>query len=213
MRKFCGLRFCRQRHADQRGLSFVSKHRSNSACMIVDKAKEHYAKVWSRWLAHHLRTADGAFPGAVDAAQLFQQIRTRRGIPLEIKREPNDGYWSKSGTSSRSAHPTGAVVRFRIRCTRQRIFQAQIGTTQSSITRSLTPNCLLQRQSCDGRSAKQLYSEMGQMVRERGRSYLPNVQRLHRRCQRQACGLGSRSKRRADERSGHTQAVLRIRSG
>ena len=42
-----------------------------------------------------LRVADGAFPGAVDAAALFQQSAQAAGIPLEIKREPNDGYWSE----------------------------------------------------------------------------------------------------------------------
>ncbi len=42
-----------------------------------------------------LRTADGAFPGAVDAAQLFQQSAAAAGIELEVKREPNDGYWSE----------------------------------------------------------------------------------------------------------------------
>ena len=33
--------------------------------------------------------------GAVDAAALFQQSCQAAGIPLEIKREPNDGYWSE----------------------------------------------------------------------------------------------------------------------
>lgn len=42
-----------------------------------------------------LRVAEGAFPGAVDAAALFQQSAAAAGIPLEIKREPNDGYWSE----------------------------------------------------------------------------------------------------------------------
>ncbi|NIZ11536.1 ABC transporter substrate-binding protein [Pseudooceanicola sp. HF7] len=41
-----------------------------------------------------LRVAETAFPGAVDAAQLFQQSAQAAGIPLEIKREPDDGYWS-----------------------------------------------------------------------------------------------------------------------
>lgn len=41
-----------------------------------------------------LRTADGAFAGAVDAASLFQQSAKKAGIDLQIKREPNDGYWS-----------------------------------------------------------------------------------------------------------------------
>jgi len=41
-----------------------------------------------------LRTAPGAFPGAVEAAQLFQQSAAAAGIPLEVKVEPDDGYWS-----------------------------------------------------------------------------------------------------------------------
>ncbi|KPQ08462.1 MAG: peptide/nickel transport system substrate-binding protein [Rhodobacteraceae bacterium HLUCCA12] len=42
-----------------------------------------------------LRTSDVAFPGAVDAAQLFQESASRAGIPIEIVREPGDGYWSE----------------------------------------------------------------------------------------------------------------------
>ncbi|MBM7069065.1 ABC transporter substrate-binding protein [Actibacterium sp. 188UL27-1] len=42
-----------------------------------------------------LRTSENSFPGAVDASQLFQQSAAAAGITLEIKREPNDGYWSE----------------------------------------------------------------------------------------------------------------------
>ncbi|MDX2484723.1 MAG: ABC transporter substrate-binding protein [Pseudodonghicola sp.] len=42
-----------------------------------------------------LRTSDNSFPGAPDAAALFQQSCSASGINLEIKREPNDGYWSE----------------------------------------------------------------------------------------------------------------------
>lgn len=42
-----------------------------------------------------LRTSDVAFPGAIDAAQLYQQSAAKAGITLEIKREPGDGYWSE----------------------------------------------------------------------------------------------------------------------
>ncbi len=41
-----------------------------------------------------LRTSDVAFPGAVEAAVLFQESAAKAGITLEIKREPGDGYWS-----------------------------------------------------------------------------------------------------------------------
>ncbi len=42
-----------------------------------------------------LRTSDVAFPGAVDAAQLYQQSAAKAGITIEVKREPGDGYWSE----------------------------------------------------------------------------------------------------------------------
>lgn len=42
-----------------------------------------------------LRTSDNSFPGAPDASALFQQSAKAAGIQLDIKREPNDGYWSE----------------------------------------------------------------------------------------------------------------------
>jgi peptide/nickel transport system substrate-binding protein len=42
-----------------------------------------------------LRTSDVAFPGAVDAAQLYQQSCAQAGITIEVKREPGDGYWTE----------------------------------------------------------------------------------------------------------------------
>lgn len=41
-----------------------------------------------------LRTSEVAFPGAVDAAVLYQQSARKAGIDIEVKREPGDGYWS-----------------------------------------------------------------------------------------------------------------------
>jgi len=41
-----------------------------------------------------LQVAPAAFPGAVEAAQLFQASANAAGIPLEVKLEPDDGYWS-----------------------------------------------------------------------------------------------------------------------
>lgn len=58
-----------------------------------DKAADHYRKS-----GHSgpivLRTSEVAFPGAVDAAQLYQQSCARAGIEIEVRREPGDGYWS-----------------------------------------------------------------------------------------------------------------------
>ena len=59
-----------------------------------DKAAFHYKKS-----GHDqpilLRTSETAFPGAVDAAALFQQHASKAGIPIEISREPSDGYWTE----------------------------------------------------------------------------------------------------------------------
>lgn len=41
-----------------------------------------------------LRTSDAAFPGAADAAVLFQESARKAGIELEVRREPEDGYWT-----------------------------------------------------------------------------------------------------------------------
>ncbi|TWG99724.1 peptide/nickel transport system substrate-binding protein [Mesorhizobium sp. J18] len=42
-----------------------------------------------------LRTSEVAFPGAVDAAQLFQQQAQAAGIQIDVQREPGDGYWTE----------------------------------------------------------------------------------------------------------------------
>ncbi len=59
-----------------------------------DKAAEYYKKSGHSG-SILLRTSDVAFPGAVDAAQLYQQSCAKAGIQIEIKREPGDGYWSE----------------------------------------------------------------------------------------------------------------------
>ena len=58
------------------------------------KAAEHYKKSGHDGSPIELLVADTAFPGAVDAAALFQQSAHEAGIPLTIKRVPDDGYWS-----------------------------------------------------------------------------------------------------------------------
>ncbi|MBC7704160.1 MAG: peptide ABC transporter substrate-binding protein, partial [Rhodoferax sp.] len=60
----------------------------------TDKAAFHYKKSGHSG-SLLLRTADVAFPGAVDAAQLFQTTAAKAGIKIELKREPNDGYWTE----------------------------------------------------------------------------------------------------------------------
>ena len=58
------------------------------------KAAEHYKASGHDGSPIVMIVADTAFPGAVDAAALFQQTAVAAGIPLEIQRVPDDGYWS-----------------------------------------------------------------------------------------------------------------------
>lgn len=57
-----------------------------------DKAAFHWKKAgFSGRLT--LSVSDSGFPGAVDAAQLYQVSAQKAGIPLDVERVPADGYW------------------------------------------------------------------------------------------------------------------------
>ena len=43
-----------------------------------------------------MNIADAAFPGAIDAALLYQQSAKAAGIDLDVIRDPEDGYWSNT---------------------------------------------------------------------------------------------------------------------
>ena len=58
-----------------------------------EKAAEHYKKSGHSGPIQ-LSTADAAFAGAVDAAQLIAASAKQAGIDIEVVREPKDGYWS-----------------------------------------------------------------------------------------------------------------------
>jgi len=59
-----------------------------------DKAKFHVKKAGLSELSVDLSAADAGFPGAVDAATLYQAHAKKAGININVVREPNDGYWS-----------------------------------------------------------------------------------------------------------------------
>jgi len=59
-----------------------------------DKAKFHLGKAGLTELAINLSASDAGFPGAVDAAQLYQASAKKAGISINVIQEPADGYWS-----------------------------------------------------------------------------------------------------------------------
>lgn len=134
----------------------------------LDKAAAHYKASGHDGSPIILRTADGAFPGAVDAAALFQQSAAKAGIPLEIKREPNDGYWTEVWNKQPfcASYWGGRPVQDQMYST------AYLSTADWNDTRFFNPQfdalILQARGELDQAKRKALYSEAGLMVRDEG---------------------------------------------
>ena len=133
-----------------------------------EKAAEHYAKSGHDGSPIILRVADGAFPGAVDAAALFQQSAAAAGIPLEIKREPNDGYWSEVWNVQPfcASYWGGRPVQDQMYST------AYLSSADWNDTRFFDDNfdslLLSARAELDQTKRKGIYSEMGTIVHNEG---------------------------------------------
>ena len=133
-----------------------------------EKAAEHYKKSGHDGSPIILRTADGAFPGAVEAAQLFQQSAKADGIPLEIKREPNDGYWSEVWNKQPfcASYWGGRPVQDQMYST------AYLSSADWNDTRfkreDFDAMLLKARAELDSTKRKAIYTDMGMMVRDEG---------------------------------------------
>ena len=138
-----------------------------------EAAAEYYKKSGHDGSPIILRTAEGAFPGAVDAAQLFQQSAAAAGIPLEIKREPDDGYWSEVWNKQPfcASYWGGRPVQDQMYST------AYLSTADWNDTqwkRESFDNMLFAAKAeLDQGVRKQLYSDMGMMLRDQGGLILP----------------------------------------
>ncbi|MDA7964731.1 ABC transporter substrate-binding protein [Ruegeria sp.] len=134
----------------------------------IEKAAEHYKKSGHDGSPIIMRTADGAFPGAVDAAALFQQTAAQAGIPLEIKREPNDGYWSEVWNAQPfcASYWGGRPVQDQMYST------AYLSTADWNDTRfkvqAFDDLLFDARAELDNAKRKEIYSQMGMMLRDTG---------------------------------------------
>lgn len=136
------------------------------------KAAEHYKKS-----GHSgpilLRTSDVAFPGAVDAAQLYQQSCAAAGITIEVKREPGDGYWSEVWNKQpfSTSYWGGRPVQDQMYST------AYLSTADWNDTRFLRPDfdaiIFKARAELDPAKRKALYRDAAMMVRDEGGLILP----------------------------------------
>lgn len=115
-----------------------------------------------------LRTADGAFPGAVDAAQLFQESAAAAGIELNIIREPNDGYWSEVWNAQPfcASYWGGRPVQDQMYST---AYYSEADWNDTRFFNDEFDAMLLEaRGELDLARRKELYSSMGMTVRDEG---------------------------------------------
>ncbi|WP_146346829.1 ABC transporter substrate-binding protein [Phaeobacter marinintestinus] len=115
-----------------------------------------------------LRTSDNSFPGAPDAAALFQQSLAGAGIKLDIKREPNDGYWSEVWNNKPfcTSYWGGRPVQDQMFTT------AYLSTADWNDTRfkneQFDQMLLSARAELDLGKRKQTYADMGSILRDEG---------------------------------------------
>ncbi|MER8486433.1 ABC transporter substrate-binding protein [Mesorhizobium sp. M1322] len=137
-----------------------------------DKAKFHYQKS-----GHSgpilLRTSEEAFPGAVDAAQLFQQSCAKAGIAVEVKREPSDGYWSDVWLKQ-----PFSTCAWNGRSTQDQIYSTTyLSTAQWNDTHFFNEKfdklLIEARGELDQDKRKNLYREMATIVRDEGGAITP----------------------------------------
>ncbi|MCY1125601.1 ABC transporter substrate-binding protein [Frigidibacter sp. RF13] len=138
-----------------------------------DKAAFHYKASGHDGSPIVLRTATGAFPGAVEAAQLYQQSAAAAGIPLEIVREPDDGYWSNVWNVQPfcASYWGGRPVQDQMYST------AYLSTAEWNDTKFHNEKfdglLIAARAELDQAKRKQMYSDMAHILRDEGGLILP----------------------------------------
>ncbi|CAN7638158.1 ABC transporter substrate-binding protein [Mesorhizobium sp. LjNodule214] len=120
-----------------------------------------------------LRTSEVAFPGAVDAAQLYQQSASKAGIRLDIKREPGDGYWSEVWNKQPfcASYWGGRPTQDLMYTTG---YYSKADWNETRFFRDDFDKMLSQaRSELDTEKRKKLYADMGSIVRNDGGAVIP----------------------------------------
>lgn len=136
-------------------------------------ALEYYKKSGHDGSPIILRAAPGAFPGAVDAANLFAASANAAGIPLQVKLEPDDGYWSNVWNVEPfcASYWGGRPVQDQMYST------AYISTAEWNDTKFKNARfdelLIAARAEIDPDARKGMYSEMAHILRDEGGLILP----------------------------------------
>ncbi len=137
------------------------------------KAAEFYKKSGHDGSPLVLQVAPAAFPGAVDAANLFVASANEAGIPLTIKLEPDDGYWSNVWNVAPfcASYWGGRPVQDQMYST------AYLSTADWNDTKFVDKHfdelLIAARGELDPAKRKGMYSEMAHIVRDTGGLILP----------------------------------------
>ena len=137
-----------------------------------DKARHHYKKSGHSG-SILLRTAENAFTGAVDAAVLYQSHAKKAGIDMEIKREPDDGYWKTVWNVQPfcASYWTGRAVQDQMYTA---AYKSDADWNDTKWRRPKFDALLLKaRAEFDTRKRRALYHEMALMVRDDGGVIVP----------------------------------------
>jgi peptide/nickel transport system substrate-binding protein len=132
-----------------------------------DKAAFHYKKSGHSGSVL-FRTSDVAFPGAIDAAQLYQQSAAKAGITIEIKREPGDGYWSEVWNKQpfSASYWGGRPTQDQMYST---AYYSKADWNDTRFFNEKFDQMLFQaRAELDTDKRKKLYADMGTIVRDEG---------------------------------------------
>ncbi len=139
----------------------------------IEKAAEHYKASGHDGSPIVLKVADTAFPGAVDAAALFQQSAAAAGIPLEIQRVPNDGYWSEVWNKEPfcASYWGGRPVQDQMYTT---AYLSTADWNDTRFTNAAFDDLLLQaRAELDPAARTATYAQMGAIVHDEGGVIVP----------------------------------------
>lgn len=120
-----------------------------------------------------LQTSDVAFPGAVDAAVLFQNSAAKAGITIDVKREPGDGYWAQVWNKA----PFSASYWVGRPTQDQQYSTAYLSSADWNETRFFRPDfdklVKAARAELDTTKRKAMYRQMALMVRDDGGAIIP----------------------------------------
>lgn len=120
-----------------------------------------------------LRVADAAFPGAIDAAQLYSARAAAAGITIQVQREPDDGYW----TDVWNVQPFSASYWGGRPTQNSRYMTNFVSTAEWNDTRFFNPQfdqiIANARAELDTDKRKALYRDAAMIVRDEGGLILP----------------------------------------